>query len=126
MKIGPLHNRWTTGAGCNRQHAWTCAACFHVNTSDRDRSLEQIKMAERSKSKLVVVDPADVQRVADIFLSSSSGDVSDDEISNLAAKFGFVSALDTSTKWRREFVRLVKRRVEFGRTAQRKRSATPQ
>ena len=75
----------------------------------------------KSRTKLPVVDDADVQQVADLFLTGAESVVSDERLTELAEQAAEVVAyrFGNTKTWRSEFIRNVKRRVQFGLMAKR-------
>jgi hypothetical protein len=78
--------------------------------------------AARSGSGPPVFDDADVQKIADLFLSKHQSEttLSDEELADLARDTGVQYSFGATTAWRLEFARRVQRRVEFSRMAQRR------
>jgi hypothetical protein len=79
------------------------------------------KLGNRRKQPLIV-DDADVQKVADLFLQTSNATASDEELVKLAGKAALIYGCNTTAAWRREFVRKVQARVQFGLMARRRAS----
>lgn len=83
-------------------------------------------MTRRAKTpkQQPIVDDADVQMLADLFLPTSHPAVSDEETVMLAEKAALACAYSwgETAAWRRELVRKVRRRVEFALMARRQTS----
>lgn len=76
------------------------------------------------QGKPIVVDDADVQRAADVVLGLPPEQLakikSDAELIKLAGDAALLYSFEASEEWRQEFIRRVKRRVEFGLAASRR------
>ena len=80
-------------------------------------------MSKRVKGvKVPVVDAADVQKVADLFLSISNPTGSDEDLAQHAATaaLAYGYAFGVTSAWRDELVRKVKQRVQYALTARRR------
>ena len=99
--------------------------CEVTGRGFRLREESRIKESLMTKQQ-PIVDDADVQNIADLFLKTSSPTVSDgesdEELVKLAGKAALIYGCGTTAAWRRELVRKVEARVQFGLMARRRAS----